>query len=105
MANTQNDHSKIWLKISNTRLQGDELFVQMEGDLSDPAARWWKVSKEALWNEGDPASTYRGILDGLDNNRVVLGALAPVPSGAESETNHDLACEAIRVQYADTRRP
>ena len=88
------ESDSIWLEIEHVRLHegGDghkcKSHVRFKADRGPVAAErgWWPVASE------DPQQQFQRILDGIDNQRIVLGKLT-----AEAG---ELVCNAIRIQTA-----
>jgi len=87
----------IWMKIVNARLTQDSVEIQVEGDQGDREPTWWPVAGKAAGS--GPLETYRTIVDGIDKRRVVLARLG----AAGTESGSALACNLVRVQFADSR--
>lgn len=94
------EHEGIWLEVTNTRLEGTELRVQLRGDKADKEPVWWLVEA--------PTSTtvdelYRKFVRTLDKGQLDKGQVLRAWLCRDGNKKH-LVIKYWRFQYTETSR-
>ena len=80
--------TELWLDVSNVKIVGKQLSVQLRADREPQTPRWWKLSPSPDTN------ILKAVLEALDKKRPVMAKL--VGKG------NKLTVTEIAIQYAES---
>lgn len=85
------------MSVSNVRLSGSDLEIQVEGDRALPDAIWWEVDPKDVGGASDSLAAFKVLADALDNRSVYATFSA---AGARAV---GIKCTKIRIQHKSSR--
>ncbi len=81
-------YEEIWLEVSNVKIDGTNLSVQLRADRLPERPRWWLAM-------GVDKDKFKAVVEALDKKRPVLARIAGKAGGILKVTD-------LSIQYADT---